>query len=88
MKALRAVLKVRFKEVGLHRIEKENLPFRKWLLREISISWWDHCFRPGLKVNMSMIFDLSLRNKDNSCPVCGFMNPGSSDTEIEWYDEL
>lgn len=90
MKAFVAVLRVRFKEVGLNKIEKGEFAISEVATkRDIDLlQSWSRCFRPGQKVNMSMIFHLSPGNKDNSCPVCGFINSGSSDTEIKWYESL
>jgi hypothetical protein len=90
MKAFIAVLRVRFKEVGLNKIEKGEFAISEVATkRDIDLlQSWSRCFRPGQKVNMSMIFDLSPRNKDNGCPVCGFINSGSSDTEIKWYERF
>ena len=45
---------------------------------------WEMCFRPGQKVDMSMLFD---RNMDfpSSCPRCRHSCDGRAEDDIEWY---
>lgn len=45
------------------------------------------CLRPGQKVDMSMVFD-ELHWDSNTCPRCRTKVTGSTDSRIQWYDDL
>ncbi|KAI9763521.1 MAG: hypothetical protein M1835_007798, partial [Candelina submexicana] len=67
-----AVLKVRFKDIGLQKIENGEFCFQeRQRKREIDLSRpWDAVFLPGQKVDMSMIFQRSY-TPDEKCHGCG-----------------
>lgn len=85
LQAFVAVLKVRFKDIGLRKIENGEFALedtrRK---RSLSLSdAWSTVVRPGQHISMSMIFRLQ-QSPQTSCPSCGQENEGSDKTEIEW----
>ena len=85
LQAFMAVLKVRFKDIGLRKIENGEFALedtrRK---RSLSLSdTWSTVVRPGQHISMSMIFRLQ-QSPQSSCPSCGQENEGSDKTEIEW----
>lgn len=43
---------------------------------------WTHCFRPGLKVDMSVIFKEEFAG--NNCPRCHTLSRVSSDVRTQW----
>ena len=45
---------------------------------------WEMCFRPGQKVDMSMLFDRNI-GLPTSCPRCRHSCNGGADDDIEWY---
>ncbi|CAF9934944.1 MAG: hypothetical protein ALECFALPRED_006189 [Alectoria fallacina] len=84
LQAFLAVLKVRFKDIGLRKIENGQFTLedtrRK---RSLSLSdAWSTVVRPGQHISMSMIFRLQ-QSPQTSCPSCGQENEGSDETEIE-----
>jgi hypothetical protein len=86
--AFLAVLRLRFKDGGgLKKIDHGDFAVADaGTKKDIDLlKTWNRCFRPGQKVNMSMIFDLTPGEVENSCPACGHVNSGNTDVEIKWY---
>lgn len=85
IQAFIAILKVRFKDVGLHKIESGEFALEdSRLKRSLQLTKpWAAIVRPGQHINMSMIFRLG-ENPTTRCPGCGKEN-GGSDLDIEWY---
>ena len=79
------MLKVRFKDIGLRKIEKGQFALedttRKRSLRLSDA--WSTIVRPGQHISMSMTFRL-LGVPDTSCPSCGHGNEESDKAEVEW----
>lgn len=80
-----AVLKVRFKDIGLRKIETGQFALedttRKRSLRLSDA--WSTTVRPGQHISMSMILRLQWY-PNNSCPSCGQENGKSDEMEVEW----
>ena len=84
-----ALLKVEFKDVGLRKIEKGQFLIEDSNThRKIDLSKpWKLCFRPGQRVNMSMIFE-NLRSGERGktiCPSCHEVSDGSAGSVKAWY---
>jgi hypothetical protein len=84
-----ALLRVEFKDVGLRKIEKGQFLIEDSRTnRKIDLSWpWKVCFKPGQRVNMSMIFE-NLRSgerRETTCPRCHEVNDCGTDHERAWY---
>ncbi|KAL9135056.1 MAG: hypothetical protein Q9175_003762 [Cornicularia normoerica] len=79
-----AVLKVRFKDIGLRKIENGQFALedttRKRSLRLSDA--WSTTVRPGQHISMSMIFRLQ-ESPNTTCPSCGHENEESDETEVE-----
>jgi hypothetical protein len=84
--AFLAVLKVKFKDCGLRKIENGEFFLEEThTLREIDIRRpWEMCFRPGQTVAMSICFERSSR-KGNACPACQKSVSIKANTAIVWY---
>ena len=80
-----AVLKVRFKDIGLRKIEKGQFALedttRKRSLRLSDA--WSTIVRPGQHISMSMVFRLQ-ESPNGSCPSCGRDNEESDKVEVQW----
>ena len=85
LQAFVAVLKVRFKDIGLRKIEKGQFALedttRKRSLRLSDA--WSTIVRPGQHISMSMVFRLQ-ESPNGSCPRCGRDNEESDKAEVEW----
>ena len=85
LQAFIAVLKVRFKDIGLRKIEKGQFALedtaRKRSLRLSDA--WNTIVRPGQHISMSMLFRLQ-GSLHGSCPSCGRDNEESDKAEVEW----
>ena len=85
LQAFTAVLKVRFRDVGLRKIEKGQFALqdtRRKNALNLALPW-KALIRPGQHISMSMIF----RRKQFStgiCPNCGEENEESEAEEVEW----
>ena len=83
--AFLAVLKVRFKDAGLQKIERgqfalENSQTKRLIdLRQP----WSTCMMPGSKVDMSMIFSQTGVSR-SACPSCHHENKDSNTGDVEW----
>jgi hypothetical protein len=83
-----AVLKVRFKDVGLRKLERDE-----YLLedgkdnRSLDLRRpWSRVMQPGQHVTMSMIFKTSFQQ--NICPLCSSANEGYHGQETTWLVSL
>ncbi|KAF8846634.1 hypothetical protein BDZ45DRAFT_755822 [Acephala macrosclerotiorum] len=79
-----AVIKIRFRNIGLKKIEQEEYllsdPHRK---RKLDLKLpWETVMTPGQRVEMSMIF--SKEEMQTTCPTCRKENVGPKDSEIAW----
>ena len=81
-----AVLKVRFKDVGLRKIESGEFALEdSKSKRDLQLTKpWAVIVRPGQRISMSMIFRLEW-NPRAGCPGCGEKNVGSDLKDVEWY---
>lgn len=79
------MLKVRFKDTGLRKIETGQYALedtrRKQGLKLTEP--WTKIVRPGQHISMSMIFRLH-ELPTTKCPSCGKENRGSNAEEIQW----
>ena len=80
------VLKDRFKDVGLHKIEAGEFALEdSRLKRSLQLTKpWAAIVRPGQQINMSMVFRLK-ETPTARCPGCYKENAGSDLEDIEWY---
>ena len=80
-----AVLKARFKDIGLRRIENGQFALED-TLRKKSLQLsdaWSTIVRPGQHISMSMVFRLN-ETSNTSCPWCKHENDSADETEVEW----
>lgn len=78
------MLKVRFKDIGLRRIEKGQFAL-EYTMRKKSLQLsdaWSTVVRPGQHISMSMVFR-SHETSTTSCPWCKHENDSADDTEVE-----
>ena len=85
LQALIAVLKVRFEDIGLRKIEKGQFvledTFRK---HTISLkSSWTTVVRPGQQISMSMVF-WQQQTVRGICPSCGKKNEEPEIEAVDW----
>ena len=87
--AFLAVLKVKFKDAGLRKIEKGQFTLEEASTkRTIDLGRpWHVCFLPGQKVDMSMIFSL-LNPAESTCPGCQHRSEIENTQDVEWYLKL
>lgn len=85
LQAFVAVLKVRFKDIGLRKIEKGQFVLEDTRRKKaISLkSSWSTVVRPGQHISMSMIFRQQ-QTVRGSCPSCGESNEESEVEEVDW----
>ena len=85
IQALIAVLKIRFKDVGLRKIETGEFTLEdSRLKRGLQLTKpWTLMVRPGQHIHMSMIFRLE-KKRMARCPSCGEENMGSDLKDVEW----
>ena len=85
LQAFVAVLKVRFKDVGLRKIENGQFVLEDTRRKSvISLkSSWITVVRPGQHISMSMIFRRQ-QTARGSCPSCGESNEESEVDEVDW----
>ena len=83
--AFLAVLKVRFKDIGLQKIERgqfalENAQTKRLIdLRRP----WHTCMLPGQRIDMSMIFSQADVPR-STCPGCRHENSNANTEDVEW----
>ena len=84
-KAFHAVLKVRFKDGGLAKIEREEFtisdPNQNRIL-DVKKSW-DVVMKPGQHRTMNMVFSRR-EGRQNVCPACFTENNKSGNAETVW----
>ena len=80
------MLKIRFKDIGLHKVEAREFSLEdSKSKRSLQLARpWTVIMRPGLHISMSMVFRLEERQTAR-CPGCGEENAGSDLEDIEWY---
>lgn len=87
-----AVLKIRSEQAGVRSTGLRKLDKREFCIRDTQRRRnidlfgrpWERVFRPGQRVDMSMVF--RRRVMPTVCPECGCRNePCVADGEIEWY---
>ena len=85
-KAFMAVLKVRFQNAGLQKIERGEFALYNSTARSyIDFSRpFRHCFRSGHRIAMSIVFMDSSRKSFASCPSCKEQVQGNPEDEFEW----
>ena len=85
MQALITVLKIRFKVVGLQKIETGQYALEDTRRKkDLDLTEpWTKVVRPGQHISMSMIFRLE-EAPTTRCPGCGKENQGSNIGEIIW----
>jgi hypothetical protein len=90
LEAFMAILKIRFKWIGLRKIEKGEFVVQALgSTDDIDLSDpsrpWELCFVPGQHVDMSMTFKHRDIATSLSCPACNYEHDrGSSSIEITW----
>ena len=86
VQAFIAVLKIRFKDVGLRKIESGEFALEdSRSKRGLQLTKpWPAIVRPGQHINMSMVFRLD-ELPTTQCPSCGNKNAGSDLEDVEWY---
>ncbi|KAI4243813.1 MAG: hypothetical protein LQ352_006962 [Teloschistes flavicans] len=89
--ALISVLAINFKSIGRASRKIENGQFiihDSRTKRDIDLSHpWESCFRPGQRVEMSMVFD-TFKAANISCPDCRHPCDINSEEDVEWYASL
>lgn len=81
-----AVLKIRFKDIGLHKIVSGEFALEdSRIKRSLQLTKpWATIFRPGQQINMSMVYRVE-GAPTSRCPGCGKENAGSDLEDTEWY---
>jgi hypothetical protein len=86
--ALTHVLRSNFKNIcsGTEKVERGEFVIQDSILkRDIDLTKpWESCFRPGQRVDMSMIF-LSEKDTTQCCPACHQETNFPADHDIEWF---
>lgn len=84
--AFHAVLKVRFKDRGLKKVERLEFVVQSGLGHQIDFSEnWASSIRAGDHVDMSMVFEAKEQTLSSQCPACQHDCGGDIATEIKWY---
>ena len=85
MQALVAVLRIRFKTIGLQKIETGQFALEDTRRKkDLDLTEpWTKVVRPGQHIGMSMIFRLE-EAPTTRCPNCGKQNQGSNTEDIIW----
>jgi hypothetical protein len=80
-----AVLKAKFRNSGLHKINNEEFIIQETgSKRQINLHKpWELVFKPGQKVEMSMIFKLA-ESDTTSCPNCKAQCDATNEDDVEW----
>ena len=80
-----AVLKVRFKDVGLQKVERGQFALENaQTKRPIDLQKpWRTCMLPGQRIDMSMIFSQA-GLPGATCPGCHCNNTTTNSSEVEW----
>ena len=82
---LEAMLTKRFeKHPGHSKMLRREFAIEDITGRELSrTTEWSMCFRPGQKIDMSMVFQETSVNS-NHCPRCGTQSAASSEIRTQW----
>ena len=85
--AFLAVLKVRFKHVGLKMVENGEFALQATKTkRDVDLNRpWDVCLCPGQAYDMSMLFEDLCPSPDTLCTACHYPCPGKPDEQITWW---
>jgi hypothetical protein len=85
--AFLAVLKVRFKERGLRKVENMEFALQQaGSHRDIKVAEsWEATFCPGQEINMSIVFHQTGYATSSLCPSCRYECFGDTGSEIKWY---
>ena len=80
-----AVLKVRFKDAGLKKIEKGHFVLEEARTKRLVDLRrpWHTCFLPGQKIDMSMVFSQA-DNPRSTCPGCQYESSTNTTEDVEW----
>lgn len=83
--AFLAVLKVRFKDAGLQKIERGQFALENaQTKRAVDLKRpWHLCMLPGQRIDMSMIFSES-DVLGSTCPGCQRENTNAATEDVEW----
>lgn len=83
--AFLAVLKIRFQDAGLRKIERGQFTLEEARTkRTVDLGRpWHTCFLPGQKIDMSMVFSQPETPK-STCPGCQYETDGKTAEDIEW----
>lgn len=81
-----AVLKVRFKQVGLQMIESGRFALQATKTkRDVDLNRpWDSCMYPGQAYDMSMLFRDQCSSPNNLCTACHYPCSGNPGEEVTW----
>jgi hypothetical protein len=84
--AFLAVLKVRFKHIGLQMIENGRFALQaSKTKRDVDLRKpWEACFYPGQAYDMSMLFRDSSSNRTTACTACHYPCAGTTGEDITW----
>ena len=82
--AFLAVLKVRFRDCGLRKIERKQFALEDTRTkRAIDLQWpWHQCLLPGQNIDMSMIFS-SAETVGSTCPGCRYEGTVAGAYDVE-----
>lgn len=80
-----AVLKVRFKDAGLQKIERGQFALENSQTKRLVDLQrpWHMCMLPGQKIDMSMIFSQAEVPR-STCPGCHYENTSADHEDVEW----
>lgn len=84
--AFLAVLKVRFKHLGLRMIENGRFALQATKTkRDVNLDTpWEVCLLPGQTYDMSMLFRASSSDTTTTCTACHHTCSGKADEDITW----
>ena len=85
LQAFIAVLKVRFRDIGLRKIEKGQFALEDTRRKHgLDLAKpWTTLIRPGQHISMSMVFHRQ-QISTGICPSCGGENDEFENDEVEW----
>ena len=83
--AFLAVLKIRFKDAGMQKIEKGQFILEEARTKRLLDLRrpWNTCFFPGRRVDMSMVFS-EADNPTSACPGCQYESINKTTDDVEW----
>ena len=85
VQAFIAVLKIRFKDLGLRKVETGQFSLEDTLRKKaLDLNEpWARTIRPGQHIGMSMFIRLR-ESPTTNCPSCGQENQGSNTEDVHW----